>query len=746
MSQRHARKPLLAEPRVVIGLGHLGTRRALIIQLSLGLSALIVLMIVAALPARGQTPGGDAAAPAGLFFKAEGGDAAFEAPLLASDVRMAVNGLTARVTLRQHFVNPGASWMEGIYVFPLPERSAVDRLTMWIGERRVDGRILEREEARRTYEQAKAEGRRAGLLAAHRTNVFVTSVANVAPGDEVVIEIAYQDRVAFRDGRFALRFPMVVAPRFTPPGETPVAGLAPPARPASLDAPGRDLFGPVAHPSGGPRNPLTLTVTLDAGLPLAAVESLYHEVAVTSPDARRRHITLAAGSVPADRDFVLEWTPRLGAAPEAALFGEEIAGESYLAILLVPPRDEGETAVPPRDLIFVVDTSGSMHGASLEQAKAALVLALDRLRPEDRFNVIRFASDSERLFRALRPADTRNLGLAARWLHGLEAEGGTMMRPALVQALAESPADGRLRQIVFLTDGAVSNEEALFADIAAGLDGARLFTIGIGSAPNSHFMRKAAELGRGSFTYIGKLEEVTARMDALLRRLERPALTDLAAAWALSAGTVAEAYPAPLPDLYDGEPVVMTARLPAALAALEGTLAVTGRRAGATWRRDLELSGIAPAAGIAALWARAKIDRIEAGLARGQDPAAVRRAALEVALAHRLVTRYTSLVAVDDAPAARPRDAALRTREVPRNLPAGWDYAMVFSPGAMEMKLRRLPPDLMQRINAVGGEPVALPQTATPARLRALVGGALLLVSVLLVLWWRRPTRTAGHV
>jgi len=755
MSYTHFHKTIFANAQCVIAPGRGRAYRGPAARIAPALSALLLLLALsalAALPAHGQTAAGSppaaspaAEAPAGLFFKAADRDGAFEAPLLMSDVRIAVNGLAERVTLRQHFVNPSASWMEGIYVFPLPERSAVDRLTMWIGDRRVEGRILEREEARRAYEKAKAEGRRAGLLASHRANVFVTSVANVGPGDEVVIEIEYQDHVAYRDGTFALRFPMVVAPRFTPPGEeVPVAGAEPRVQPASATAPGRDLFGPVARPAAGPRNPLSLTVTLDAGLPLAKVESLYHEVAVTAPDARRRRITLAAGSVPADRDFVLEWTPQVGSAPEAAVFGEEVAGESYLAVLMVPPRDSGDAPRPPRDLIFVLDTSGSMHGPSLEQAKAALVLALDRLRPTDRFNIIRFAGDSERLFRILRPADPRSLALAAHWLHGLRADGGTMMRPALLQALAEPPAQDRLRQIVFLTDGAVSNEDALFADIAGRLGSARLFTVGIGSAPNSHFMRKAAELGRGSFTYIGKLDEVSTRMGALLRRLERPALTDLRAVWSLPDAAQPEAYPAPLPDLYDGEPVVVTARIPVALAALRGRLEVTGRRGGAIWRRSLTLAQIAPAQGIAPLWARAKIDRIEDGLARGEDPAKVRSAALQVALAHRLVTRYTSLVAVDDAPPVRPQDAGLESREVPRALPAGWNYAKVFGPDAAEMKLRRLPPDLLQRINAVG-EPVALPQTATPALLQALIGLGLLLFGALLIVWWRRGDRAAGR-
>ena len=208
---------------------------------------------------------GTGAPAAGLFFRAGRADAVFEAPTLASEVEISVAGLVSRVTVRQHFINPARVWMEGIYVFPLPERAAVDRLTMTVGGREIEGRIMERAEARKAYEQAAAQGQRASLLSSERANVFTTSVANIGPGEEIVIEIEYQDRVAYADGRFSLRFPMVVAPRYTPPGVAPLAEAPSPGvkRAAVGQDNDRDLFGPVRHPDKGPGNPVTLAVTLD---------------------------------------------------------------------------------------------------------------------------------------------------------------------------------------------------------------------------------------------------------------------------------------------------------------------------------------------------------------------------------------------------------------------------------------------------------------------------------------------------
>ncbi|MCH8809075.1 MAG: VWA domain-containing protein, partial [Proteobacteria bacterium] len=405
----------------------------------------------------------------------------------------------------------------------------------------------------------------------------------------------------------------------------------------------------------------------------------------------------------------------------------------------------------PRDLIFVIDTSGSMYGPSIEQAAEAMRLALERLRPGDRFNVIRFASQTHSLFSDVKPANERNLHAARVYLRSLRAEGGTNMLPALFRALTGSPGPDRLRQVVFLTDGAVSNEAQLFEVIAELLGDTRLFTIGIGSAPNSYFMRKAAELGRGSFTYIGDVSEVGRRMGKLLEKLARPALVGVQTAWPAVAGNSVEAYPTPVPDLYAGEPVTFSAKLPAVpLARLSGELVVTGRRGAETWERRLSLSLVEPAPGVAAIWARAKIDWIEDGLYRREDPAAVRKDAVAVALHHRLVTRYTSLVAVDDRP-ARPPEKPLESREIERNLPAGWDYAHVFGADRPGMIMRTLTPGLMRKIKAVGqpggqpgGQPVGLPQTATPAELRSLVGLGLVSLGLVLLLWVRRGRRAGA--
>ena len=625
---------------------------------------------------------------------------------------------------------------------------------MTIGERRVEGRILEKEEAEKVYREAAQAGRRASLLSGKRPNVFVTSVANIGPGETIAIEIEYQDKVELRDGRFELRFPMVVAPRYTPPDGLQMvsAAAAGGERGESL---GRDVFGPVAdpvaHPDRGPGNAVLLRVALDAGLPLDAVESLYHPVQIEEgTDGAGMRIALADGPVPADRDFVLTWTPAIGEAPEATLAAEELAGDSYLLVSLLPPKAAADALLrPARDLTLIIDTSGSMHGASLAQAKAAVLEALDRLQPGDRFNVIQFNSGTHALFPGLRPADDTSLRRAGAYVGALVADGGTQMRPALLRALTEETDADRLRQIVFLTDGAVSNEAQLFDLIAGMLGEARLFTVGIGAAPNSHFMRRAAELGRGSFLHIGDTGEVDSRMRALFRKLESPVLTHVRIGWPAGAPPGLEIYPDPVPDLYAGEPVTFTAKLPGrGLESLKGEIEVTGRHGEDLWSRRLDLAGLTSAPGVAAVWARSKIVDIENRRYQGAGSDEIRADLVRVALAHQLVTKHTSLVAVDEE-VARPQAAPLASAEVPRNLPQGWSFEKVFGEVAGG-GLRRieLPDSLLRRASAKPGQPlVGLPQTATAAELKGLIGLLLAALGGLLLLVACRGSRgrLLGH-
>ncbi len=714
-----------------------------------GLAILSALTLVAMLlvPAGSRSqPGAPEGEAYGLLFRGADGATGFLAPSLATEVRMAVSGTVQRVTVRQHFVNPSNAWLEGVYVFPLPERSAVDHLVMQIGDRRIVGEIKERSEAHAIYEEAAADGRQASLVSAERPNLFTTAVANIGPGETVVVEIGYQAAVTVENGRYSLRFPMVVAPRYLP--ADPVARLVGHGHRPDLErVPDAErIDGPVRHPDEGPANPLTLSIDLDAGFPVAELVSRYHPVRVTEGEDGRQRNAQAEGRVPADREFVLDWTPAPGAA-RAAVFAEARGGDTHLLVTLTPPIAAPRGERRPRDVIFVIDTSGSMAGTSIEQARAALSLAIDRLAPGDRFNVIRFSDETRALFPGLRPWNAETLRQAQAAVGALQAQGGTEMRPALRLAL-DTERDGtaagpRLRQVVFLTDAAVGNEAELFDDIAARLGDSRLFTIGIGSAPNSYFMRKAAELGRGSYTYIGDIAEVGERMGEMLARLEAPVLTDIAVAWPAGLAGQAEAFPQPVADLYRGEPVSFAARLPGTLPAdLSGSITVTAATAGGgLWQAELPLSGLSESPGVAAIWARAKLEAIEDRQWRDADPQGVRDDAVAHALAYGLVGSYTSLIAVAQE-VVRPQGEELVSGEVARNLPEGWIYEAVFG-AARSVDPAALPaPDaLMQRIalpQSLQTNGQRLPATATSAALQMVAGGAVLLAALGLLLAARR--------
>lgn len=734
--------------------------------------ALLIPLLVATSAARAQSS--DAAPNGGLFFKSDKAGEFYEAPILQTEVKLSVSGMIVRATVRQHFINPSRAWLEGVYVFPLPELSAVDHLVMEIGVRRVVGEIKPREEAKKVYEQAVAAGQHASLVESERPNIFTTSVANIGPGEQIVVEIQYQDRVAIDAGTYRLRFPMVVGPRYIPGDAISLVAdnLGADSGPNSGGASGggsdsgsdSDSGGwaddtplvpdasritpPVLHPRAGKINPVTMNIDLAPGFSIERLTSLYHPIVTTDSD-RSKIITLAAGDVPADRDFVLEWVPMTNAEAAASLFAEQRGDDVYLFAMLTPATAEPVEATRlPRDIVFVIDTSGSMGGTSIDQAKAGLLLALDRLTPADRFNVIQFNSITDSLYGELKPWTAETLRQARAYVDQLMATGGTEMRPALQQALNGETLPGRLKQVIFLTDAAVGNEAEMFDDIARRLGDARLFTIGIGTAPNSYFMRKAAELGRGTFTYIGDVTEVGERMTELLRKLEQPAITDIAVRWPGGLPARVEMYPATLPDIYAGQPVTFSARLPATrLDQLGGVLTIQGQDGAATWRQDADFGAVLVGAGIAPVWARAKLSAIEDGQWRGADPAQLHEAATAHALAYDLVSSYTSLVAVDEE-AVRPRNEPLASTQVPTNLPHGWNYEKVFGPERNNDTILPEPGQLMRKITFTGTplDGLSLPKTATPAMVHLLTGLALT-VAVLTIhlLYWRRRRRALGR-
>jgi Ca-activated chloride channel family protein len=632
----------------------------------------------------------------GALLLQSGDDGYVEAPRLNTDAAITVTGTIARVVVTQRFENPSDRWLEGVYVFPLPEQSAVDALHMEIGSRVIEGEIKGRSEAQQLYQAAKDNGQKASLVEQERPNIFTNSVANIGPHESITIRIEYQETVKQDGGVYSLPFPLVVAPRYNPaPNDVDVVDYG--GKQLSNDpVPDRDRISPpVLDPAMAPKiNPVSISVKLNAGFMLGDVTSSFHKITLNRTGDETATLSLADGAVPADKDFELVWHPKAAAVPQTALFHEIVNGQDYLLAMVTPPTLDQTPKQLPRELIFVIDNSGSMAGTSISQAKQSLLLALDHLHPGDKFNVIRFDDTMDVLFPSAVDATPENLATAKSFVPKLDAEGGTEMLPALKAALKDAdPSDtGRLRQVVFLTDGAVGNESELFHEITAQIGRSRLFTVGIGSAPNTYFMRRAAELGRGTFTEIGSGEQVLDRMGALFAKLEKPVMVGLKASW--PDGTQVETWPDPLPDLYVGEPVVLSAKV----SSMNGELHFSGTFDGKPWTAALKISDAIDGSGVAKLWARSKIAALEAKAYTDPDAKGLDKAIEAVALEHHLVSSQTSLVAIDKIK-SRPDGEAVSSVDMPLNLPDGWDYDKVFgSPPGMPRQYKAMAPGQNQSL------------------------------------------------
>ncbi|WP_157533341.1 marine proteobacterial sortase target protein [Microbulbifer variabilis] len=611
---------------------------------------------------------------------------------LASQVKIVIRGLVADVQLQQKFQNTSDNWQEAIYALPLPEQTAVARLQIQLGERLIVGKVRERKQAAKIYKAARAAGKRAALLEQQRPNLFTNKVANIAPGEVVQVNIRYIQPVTYDGGTFSLRMPTTLTPRYIPGESVPVHALGGDelnlvtqhngwALPTNQvpDAPAiTPLMQPAEELHAIGSHKMAIEVELHSGLPLAQVSSPYHKIDVEDQEGGRYDVHLREGAVSMDRDFVLRWQPHASALPRAALFSERIDATSekagtYLQVMLLPPDDGIRSQRLQREVVFVIDTSGSMSGNSIRQAKESLILALARLSVNDRFNVIAFNSASRALFPRPVVASAENIRRARQEIEILNAEGGTEMAPALRLALEQQlPGDINLvHQVVFITDGAVGNEQALFEVIHQHLNNTRLFTVGIGSAPNNHFMRKAAQFGRGAFVTIGDITEVRERMHALFTKLENPVATDLQLSW--PEGLVADAYPKRIPDLYRGEPLQLVARVEGGN--FQGEIKLRGRMADKQFVRKLALKVDESGHGgsLGSLWARSKIESLrdqQMQIGESSDTGQVlREQILQLALAHQLASPYTSFVAVEEKVVRNEKDKLARgpvTNVVPR--------------------------------------------------------------------------------
>ncbi|HSU81462.1 MAG TPA: VIT domain-containing protein, partial [Thermoanaerobaculia bacterium] len=576
----------------------------------------------------------------GLFLTGKNGQSV-PAPVLGATVEVKVTGIIARARVTQIFTNPSQEWLEGIYYFPLPADGAVDTLRMKVGDRTMQGIIQEKEEARQTYETARQQGVKATLIEQQRPDVFTTAVANIGPGETVEVAIELQQVVQWDRDRFRWRFPMVVAPAEKASG-----------RPGP----------PVRRRGAPPINPFAFHADLNPGFPLAGVRSPSHAVTVAKGKNFQYAVDLKKGVEPADSDLVLEWAPAVGREPRGVFYSEEVDGERYDLLMVMPPdAPEAVASRLPRETTLIIDTSGSMEGASIDQARQALLLALDKLQPTDWLNVIRFSSDATAVFPESVPASRDAVEKARRFVSSLQADGGTSLLPALQIAFRKPAPRGLVPQVIFATDGQIQDQEAAVQFLNTHLGGRRLFPVAIGSAPNSALLRQLAALGSGSFTQIADNARVAPAMAALFAQLDAPMLQRIEVQWN---DPSAEAWPARAPDLYLGEPLVITARSSEG----GGPVSVSGTRGASTWNDSFPTAAKLKGAGIDKLWARRKIQGLMDSLQQGGDAETVRRAVIDLGLRHHLVTDYTSLVAVDDQPTA-PAGARPVTRIVPVNPP-----------------------------------------------------------------------------
>ncbi|HEX9959340.1 MAG TPA: VIT domain-containing protein, partial [Pyrinomonadaceae bacterium] len=489
----------------------------------------------------------------GLEAVGQDGKSLGACPLKHTDVKAEISGFLSRVKVTQEFENNFSDKIEAVYVFPLPQNAAVDEMTMRIGERVVRGRIMKREEAREVYEAAKSNGQIASLLDQERPNIFTQSVANILPGEKVIIEISYVETLKYEDGQYEFVFPMVVGPRYIPGSPTGQQGGG--FAPDTDKVPDGSKITPnVAQERAG--HDISIEVRLDAGVPVENFASKSHGVESNRLSAGSALIKLKNEKTIPNKDFILRYDVAGKKIEDAVLLHRAEKG-GYFTLILQPPDNVRPQDATPKEIVFVLDTSGSMSGFPIEKAKESMKLALDGLNPQDTFNLITFAGDTHVLFDKPVPATAENMQKAQAFLASRQGRGGTEMMKAIVAALAPSDSQQHVRVVCFMTDGYVGNESQIIAEIQKHQN-ARVFSFGIGGSVNRFLLDKMAEEGRGEVEYVALNDDGSAAARRFHERVRSPLLTDIS----LDFGNlpVADVYPKRVNDLFSAKPVVIHGR------------------------------------------------------------------------------------------------------------------------------------------------------------------------------------------
>jgi len=622
------------------------------------------------------------------------GDKSVAFPLKHTKVYAQVSGNIARVEMTQLYENPTKDRLEAIYAFPLPPNAAVTDMYFRIGKRIVYGEVKRRAEAKQTYEKAKAEGKTAALTEQERPNLFTQSVANIPPGETIAVVLRYVHEVPFDDGRYLFHFPTTVGPRYMP-GTATGTQQGPGLAPDTTQVPDASRISPPVVMPGSP-NPhdVEILVRLSPGAAFKDVASKNHRI-VHGLDGEGGHLVgLAEDDRRPNKDFVLAYKPA-GALPEAHVLTQREKGDDYLMLFVQPPAQVQESFIRPREMVFLLDKSGSMMGPPIETAKALIVKTLHHMGPEDTFQLVAFDGSTYEMSPSALPNTAENIAAAEKWLGRLSGGGGTEMLKGIQAALDHKADPKRLRMVMFCTDGYIGNEAEIIDYIDKNRNGARVFGFGIGSGVNRYLIDGVARAGRGTADVLGYNDNMDESVARLYKRIDRPLLTDLSLSF--DGLTVSQVLPERLPDLFAGQPLVVVGKYAGSGPA---TVTVTGRLGEKPFQRKLkvELSRSGdekPVLGT--LWARRKIDDLSFRQPSAPNPDDV-ESITQLGLNYHLVTQYTSLVAVEKelrVDPGLPLTQALMPNEMPEGAfgtPASGTNAEVLpsrvKPGDPEVRVR----------------------------------------------------------
>ncbi|NVI86510.1 VIT domain-containing protein [Actinomadura sp. BRA 177] len=565
-------------------------------------------------------------------------------PLDSVDVHASITGLAAGIEVVQGFRNPFDTPLEATYIFPLPDRAAVIALRMEAADRVIEGTLKERAEARQDYDAAIAAGQRAAIAEEDRPDVFTMRVGNILPGERVTIRLTLDQPLPHESASSAtFRFPLVVAPRYIPgaplDGERAGSGVA-----DDTDAvPDASRISPPVLLPGFP-NPVRLSITADidpAGLPLTEIRSALHVVSEEGT-GERTTVRLQPGER-LDRDFIL----RLGFAPHEtaalSLVPDESEEEGTFNLTVLP---SGDARPSPRDVVLVLDRSGSMHGWKMVAARRAAARIVDTLRGEDRFAVLSFDNVIERprdLGTGLADGTDRNRFRAVEHLATLDARGGTEMLAPLDEGCRLLADSARDRVLVLITDGQVGNEDQLLAHLEPRLHGVRVHTVGIDQAVNAGFLNRLASIGRGRSEFVESEDRLDEAMEHIHHRIAAPLATGLTLhvdGLEVIPGSVA---PARLGALFPGVPLVIAGRF---RGSPSGALSVRGTTSdGTPWEQHA--TGIVSTSRAAtSIWVRAHLRDLEDRYAVGGADDLEQRI-VQTSLRFGVLCRFTAFVAVD---------------------------------------------------------------------------------------------------